>query len=838
MAPVPVAVPLDASHLPSTASSSDAVSLVSIANLKNVNRLPSDQVLTLGEAPGLTVIYGDNGCGKSGYARVIKKACRSRGAIPNIRPNAFAPKPPGPATGEIKFTVGVNPFIAAWADAKATDPRLANVFVFDSTTAGNYLDEDGPTAFTPRGLDVLPKLSKLCDQVKASIAVERDKLVELNNTATKQWTFSPTTKIGMQMSTLTAQTDPATIESLATFGEADTKRLDELEAALKADAKLKARETRAAAERLRAFATLVKLRVEALADVQISAVEKLITDSKQAAKQARELATQAFSEGFLSATGGTLWKSLWDSARAFSPAAYPAKEFPLTEEDARCLLCQEPLTEEARQRLAKFEQFVRDKTQQIATDFSLQLAKRAKEIGDLKPLESALKQIDADLARAPDELRAKVSAFVSSADISLESLNLNLKASAWTKPDSILASPEVDVTALAKALEQRAQTEEDADDPVLRSEMENERKELVDRQLLSKIKAEVLAQIDRLKRVAKLDACAKDCSTNAITALNADLSGKLINEAYRKQFNAEIGLIGLKTIRVELVDIAGQKGTTKFGLRLVDSKDHRVRDVASEGEQRCLALAAFLAELSLASHASALVFDDPVSSLDYGYCSRIGNRLAQEAKRRQVIVFTHNAVFMHDLESAAQEIGISPTFRHLEWDGFVPGHCRDGLPWDHQKPEQRIDRLEKLQRELAKAWGPKPNDVLCGQMRHLYTELRATVERIVERVIMSDIVFRFRSFINLKHLPNLAGIPEAECDEVARLFQKCCDVTAAHDPASEKQAVIPDPVEAAKDIGDAKALLAAIRGRHKLKSKSGATAPVPIATPSPTSSAP
>jgi len=32
------------------------------------------------------------------------------------------------------------------------------------------------------------------------------------------------------------------------------------------------------------------------------------------------------------------------------------------------------------------------------------------------------------------------------------------------------------------------------------------------------------------------------------------------------------------------------------------AQNHKVRDIASEGEQRCVALAAFLAELSLASH--------------------------------------------------------------------------------------------------------------------------------------------------------------------------------------------------------------------------------------------
>ncbi|MBW8846572.1 MAG: hypothetical protein JF607_16530, partial [Burkholderiales bacterium] len=52
------------------------VKLTAIQNLKNVNALASGKSLPV--APdGLTVIYGDNGVGKSGYSRVLKQACRA-----------------------------------------------------------------------------------------------------------------------------------------------------------------------------------------------------------------------------------------------------------------------------------------------------------------------------------------------------------------------------------------------------------------------------------------------------------------------------------------------------------------------------------------------------------------------------------------------------------------------------------------------------------------------------------------------------------------------------------------------------------------------------------------
>jgi wobble nucleotide-excising tRNase len=48
----------------------------------------------------------------------------------------------------------------------------------------------------------------------------------------------------------------------------------------------------------------------------------------------------------------------------------------------------------------------------------------------------------------------------------------------------------------------------------------------------------------------------------------------------------------------------------------------------SEGEQRCLCIAAFFAELSTADDPSGIVFDDPVSSLDYKWREGVARRLA------------------------------------------------------------------------------------------------------------------------------------------------------------------------------------------------------------------
>ena len=69
--------PLTLEHVRAPENGDAVVALRGIRAVQNVNALAEGERLSF-DKKGLTVVYGDNGSGKSGYARILKKICRAR----------------------------------------------------------------------------------------------------------------------------------------------------------------------------------------------------------------------------------------------------------------------------------------------------------------------------------------------------------------------------------------------------------------------------------------------------------------------------------------------------------------------------------------------------------------------------------------------------------------------------------------------------------------------------------------------------------------------------------------------------------------------------------------
>jgi hypothetical protein len=104
LASEPEPKPLEASHLPANPGAGDSVALTAVTDVSAVNNLAPGQILSFAPA-GITVVYGDNGAGKSGYVRILKRACRARHSEV-ILPNVYGEPATKTASATLRYSVG------------------------------------------------------------------------------------------------------------------------------------------------------------------------------------------------------------------------------------------------------------------------------------------------------------------------------------------------------------------------------------------------------------------------------------------------------------------------------------------------------------------------------------------------------------------------------------------------------------------------------------------------------------------------------------------------------------------------------------------------------------
>ena len=237
--------------------------------------------------------------------------------------------------------------------------------------------------------------------------------------------------------------------------------------------------------------------------------------------------------------------------------------------------------------------------------------------------------------------------------------------------------------------------------------------------------------------------------------------------------------------------------------------------VVSEGEQRCLSIAAFFAELSTADDPATIVFDDPVSSLDYKWREGVARRLVQEAKTRQVIVFTHDVVFLLFLKQFCREMGIDQFDQHVQALSKGAGVCVEELPWVAMPVNKKIGHLKSRWQSADKLFREGHKDAYEGEAQFLYGLLRAAWERAVEEVLLENVVERFRSGIQTLHIGKIADINPEDCRALEAAMTKCSRWLPGHDQAAAARAPIPEPADLKADIEALESWVGAIRARRR-----------------------
>lgn len=340
-----------------------------------------------------------------------------------------------------------------------------------------------------------------------------------------------------------------------------------------------------------------------------------------------------------------------------------------------------------------------------------------------------------------------------------------------------------------------------------REKLTTEMAGLEDRKTLSANKAKLVTRRDLLVVDDAYGKALADVQTKGITQRANELLDTHLTTAVVTQFDTERTRFDIMHLNVGLARKSGQT-KAEFEVNPKTKLTKVTSDILSEGEQRALALAGFLTEVALTDGSGAIVIDDLVSSLDRDRSVKVAERIAEEALKRQVIVFTHDIVFFNELCRTADAQGIEPFTVALFSDKSAAGKIDTaGMLWKGLNVAKRIGRIKNDSAQLSKLHTTSPADYEVA-VKNLYGRLRDTYERVVEEVIFGDIVRRGTDVIQTQLLRYVCL-----SDALAIRFHEGMTRanTYSHDNPAADTVQVPTPAEFATHVGELEFLVTALK---------------------------
>ena len=792
---------------PTLDGASADIQLTRIDALEGINALPTNAALTFG--PKLTVVYGRSGAGKSGFARIFANACFCRNT-PEIIQNIYDEKAATSASARFHLKVGGQEIPPIAYPAGDGIDKLKCIAVFDRVVAERHVSTTMTFEFKPSGFDAFPEMARIYGRIS-------DRLQEAVNQRSTENTFSKsflgdTTEVSERIATLEVNTDRAILRKLSVYGDAEKARFVTVESQLQSLRSASSKE---------AIASLQKSHsaIEELFTKLAAAADKFNGENRQKRNDLAETARKAsaslaaasidqFKRAFFTAVGSPEWESFTAAARVLGRTEHP--HYP--DAAAHCLLCERPLDAQSKQHIEALFAFIESEAQKDAETADEAAEQEIANVGaiDFSMFLSGSVVREAVKKFQPD-LEADIAAWIAKLELVRDGAAEALKASipfegtaghtkTTEKLKSLLNEIDADVERLAKD-----------DQGAAIAELEQERLLLRHREVLSSLYADIEKFLDNAVWCAKADKAKSQFNTKQITDKEKELFGEVLGDTYREKLTKECTVLDCE-VPIEM-RTQGKGGETVRALTLKGG--HKPDRILSEGEQKALALADFLTEIGLNPNSGGIILDDPVSSQDHQRKELIAHRLVEEAAHRQVIIFTHDLVFLNQLVGAAEKSGTAIEKHRIDRhaDG-KPGQVKLGdvpaISKDYDTTHQAGLFLAQAKKESGTARD--------HAIREGFGALRRTVEEIIPKFLLKGVVPRWNDRVIVGGLNKVAW-DDGLADDIVGMFEELSKHIEGHTHTEEAMGAPPEVKDLEKAIARVTDLVRRAREERKKPNK-------------------
>ena len=769
---------------------SEEIRLCSISEVAGVNKLAPRMPLNFGNS-NVAVVYGNNGSGKSGYVRLLKHVCGARDCVRGqLHKNVFSSEDVA-QKAKVSFLKSSTPTDYEWTGSGVCDD-LCSVDIFDTSFGRVFMGNEGEVSYEPPVLSFFSRLIDVCERVAAKLETDarelRSKMPSIPNDL-----LGSTGAVWVEK--LDAKTTTDDIESHCSFSPEDRIELGDLSKRTSETSPAdKAKQFRTKKGHADGLINNVQTYLNQLSDENC---RKIIVAKKKSIlkKSATDAAAKdIFNGAKLEGVGSDVWKELWSAAQKYSEeVAYNGQKFPNVQDDSVCVLCHQPLSEEARQRFTSFESYIKGETQKQATDAARESKQAIDALPDILGAEALKTKIDAAGIEDQKIITALNDTVTTLQDRKAKVLSIDSEDALGT----INQSPEWigEIRKISQIYEDKANKYEGDAEKDNRAKLQAKLKNLQAKKWLAEQKTAIKEEVNRLQALDRLQEAKKKTHSKALSTKKGELAETLITDAFVRRFNDELKALRASRLKVKLIKSKVSKGKVLHTLKL-DGAVHNLNEVLSEGENRIVSIAAFLADVTGKAYSAPFVFDDPISSLDQDYEEAVIQRLCAIASERQVIIFTHRLSLLGMVQDYAKKVSIEPEIiciREEPWGTGEPGDT----PLFAKKPDKALNQL--INNRLSKAkklLDENGKEDYETYAKALCSDFRILLERMIECELIADVVQRYRRAINtMGKIENLAKISEEDCKYFDDLMTKYSRYEHFQPPEAPVQLPEPDELE-------------------------------------------
>ena len=775
----------------------EALLLDRLRECEGVNALVPGQDISFNAR--MTVFFGENAAGKTGYVRVLKVLANVRSAetiIPDIHRLSSSSAP----QAELDYTLGETDGHLAWRGERGVPP-FTRMTIFDSPAVALHLEDNVTYLYTPADLALFGYAHAAIEGVRTLLQADMSERVPKQNPFLTA--FARGTDVYPRIEGLSGSTSLPELEALAAVSDEEKTELDAHKVSIEALSTASSGQTEMLRNRASVLRNLLIVG-NALHAFDPGAFSEAVDAEASARSAQADLATAVFAGGQLPEDVRPAWQSFIEAGERYLEVS-GQPEYP--ERTDVCIYCQQALSQAARALIDSYRNYASGSVAERVRSASAELT--ALQSAFLAPVVvTAVEALRATLPALSDA--EHMPEWVPDSQALLAHLEVThgaVQSRQMPEPETVPEVVESLLPRLAVALEEAEAAIRGLEgDTAQRAELLADQRAKVAliearlrlAQLLSDIRTYVedAAWADRLRiLLGRFQGL-----LTGLTGVSKLASEDVLNHDFERVFFQECSVLRAPPVTLEFPGRRGQAGRRKSVAR-----DHSLAEILSEGEQKVIAIADFLAEASLRTGSAPIVFDDPVNSFDYRRVREIAKRIAALSAEHQVIVFTHDIWFTSEILAEFEQRPSDCAYYQIHDDGGIKGIVSHAA---HPRLDTVASVRKRINAAIQDAAGGTDED-RQHRIDSAYSEIRTWCEIVVEVELLNRVTQRHQPNVAMQNLSSIkvSRLQDA-IDVIYPIWEKANRYTTAHSQPMGTLGVRPTVRELKKDWEGLQAALA------------------------------